>query len=70
MHDRGRVALQDATLARGRRADYRDLWVIESFCVLIDAWLMGPLWNWAEAMLDEDRLRCEGDFDPDPIGRK
>ncbi|WP_374602818.1 asparagine synthase (glutamine-hydrolyzing) [Arenimonas sp.] len=33
------------------------------------AWLHGPLRGWAEAQLDETRLREEGHFDPAPIRR-
>jgi asparagine synthase (glutamine-hydrolysing) len=40
------------------------------FAIPLTQWLRGPLRNWAEALLDERRLRGEGFFDPGPIRQK
>jgi asparagine synthase (glutamine-hydrolysing) len=37
------------------------------FGVPIDAWLRGPLREWAEALLEEGRLRREGFLQPEPV---
>ena len=40
------------------------------FGVPIDEWLRGPLRDWAEALLDTERLRREDLFEPAPIRQK
>jgi asparagine synthase (glutamine-hydrolysing) len=39
------------------------------FAIPIQAWLAGPLRDWAEALLDESRLRAEGFFEPASVRR-
>ena len=40
------------------------------FGIPLDAWLRGPLREWAEALLDEGRLKCEGFLNPVPVREK
>jgi len=40
------------------------------FGIPIDKWLRGPLRQWAEALLDKERLVREGFFDPNSIRQK
>lgn len=42
----------------------------QGFGIPLDAWLRGPLRAWAEALLDEQRLRSEGYLRPEPIREK
>lgn len=39
----------------------------KGFSIPLAAWLRGPLRDWAESLLDEQRLRREGFFNPAPI---
>ena len=40
---------------------------VKRFGAPVGDWLRGPLREWAEALLDERRLREEGHFDPAPV---
>ena len=40
------------------------------FAIPIDTWLRGTLHDWAEALLNESRLRQEGFLNPQPIRKK
>lgn len=42
----------------------------QGFGIPLDAWLRGPLREWAETLLDERRLRREGYLQPGPIRQK
>lgn len=37
------------------------------FGIPLDSWLRGPLREWADALLNENRIRSEGFFHPEPI---
>jgi asparagine synthase (glutamine-hydrolysing) len=40
------------------------------FSVPMESWLRGPLYEWAEDLINEDRLRNEGFFDAAPVRQK
>ncbi len=40
------------------------------FAVPIDSWLRGPLRDWAESLLDDQRLRTQGLLNPVAIRQK
>lgn len=42
----------------------------QGFSIPLDAWLRGPLRDWAEELLDEGRLNHEGYLHPEPIRQK
>jgi asparagine synthase (glutamine-hydrolysing) len=42
----------------------------QGFGIPVGTWLKGPLRDWAEALLDERRLREEGFLEPTPLRRK
>jgi asparagine synthase (glutamine-hydrolysing) len=42
----------------------------QGFAIPLNLWLRGSLRDWAEALLDESRLRREGYLRPEPIRRK
>lgn len=42
----------------------------QGFAIPMGAWLRGPLQDWAQALLDEQRLHDQGFLRPEPIRRK
>jgi len=40
------------------------------FAIPLDTWLRGPLRDWANSLLGEDRIRSEGFLNPEPIRKR
>jgi asparagine synthase (glutamine-hydrolysing) len=40
------------------------------FGIPVGEWIRGPLRDWAEDLLDRDRMASEGWFDPEPVLRR
>lgn len=40
------------------------------FSIPVEAWLRGPLKEWAESLIDKERLKKEGFFDPELVHKK
>jgi asparagine synthase (glutamine-hydrolysing) len=66
--DTGKVILQDVLSRYVPREMFERPKM--GFGVPIDKWLRGPLKDWAESLLDEDRLRDQGLLAVEPIRRK
>ena len=63
--DAGKVVVRDVLARHVPRALFER--PKRGFAVPLGAWLRGPLRPWAEALLDERRLRADGYLDPAPI---